>query len=412
MGTNNYRYILVDGKGSEFEIKPEDLLFQKELHSDIYAFDENLTLDANVHLFNAHFNSNKELLENLIHLYNENHLPLNPDDYMCVKLISKEMVNSYGLPIYYSGSEENKGNLLVPIIYKSDLDQADFVSNSSSNENAFYDSDLIEPDALTFFEKIPAPEYLNNNIFYNNEYNYLLNCFKKKFNTIYAAERNQGREVRLQDINGKFIPYNGADISNILFNTVSVEPQSAIKKGKVEQAVFSKYFPRGSFFYRLMLDVMIMSKRVYLVNNGKCTFDQVFSSPRITERNFIYSKDEIKKLNQQDEMYKDQERVLSDVFDDVYNATINTKTDEENLQDFINRVNANFDGVRPSYIPKETEEDMLPFRYKEVEEDKTPEDYYSIEDYYFNNEIRKAIELGDDDSSSYSDFDERHDRNR
>ena len=89
-----------------------------------------------------------------------------------------------------------------------------------------------------------------------------------------------------------------------------------------------------------------------------------------------------------------------------------TKTDEENLQEFINRVNANFDGVRPSYIPKETEEDMLPFRYKEVEEDKTPEDYYSIEDYYFNNEIRKAIELGDDDSSSYSDFDERHDRNR
>ena len=416
MGTNNYRYILVDTKGAGFEIRPKELNAGQDMNINYPRFDDNLTLDANVHMFNALFNSNRELLENLIYLYNknENNIPLNPDDYVCVKLISKEIVNSYSLPIYHHGTEENKGNLLMPIIYKSDLDHVDHQSKTAYNDNKFYDFDLVHPDALTFYERIPSPSFLNKSSFYSDVYSYLLKCFKKMYNVIFAAENKYGRKVRLQDIDGKFISLDDADIFNILYNTVSIENNGINRK--INQGVFSKYFPQGHFFYRLVLDIMIMSKRVYLVNDGKCSFKQIFMPSTITERYFIYSKeeliDEAEKLRKKYKLIEDEQEIMADVFDDVKESTINKKSEEENMQDFINKINSHFDGVRPNYIPRETEEDLLPFKYREVEEDRTPEDYYSVEDYYYNHEIRDAIDLKDNDGLIYSDLDERHDRSR
>ena len=156
---------------------------------------------------------------------------------------------------------------------------------------------------------------------------------------------------------------------------------------------------------------MIMSKRANLVNDGKCGFNDIYVSPRITERYFIYSKDEIKRLMIQDKLYEEQLKTLEDVAMDLVNSPALNKTEEEEAQDFINRINAQIDGVRPSYVKRETEEDLLPFKLYD-DEDKGPEDYYILDDYYHNKEIREAIDLAQNDTSTYSDYDERHDRTR
>lgn len=409
MGTNNYRYILVDKNGAELEIIPSELNADSEINPDCPRFSKHLTMDENVHFFNALFDTNRELMENLIYLYNENHMSLKPDDYVCVKLISKELTNSYGLPIYRSCREENKGNLLMPIIYKSDLDIVDHRAKAKKNENCFYEFDLHSPHPYTFFNRIPSTAFISSHEFYKGEFDYLLACFKKKLRSIYAIEQKKNRKVIVQEVDRENIQYQ---VSNILLNTTAVKINENTGEKEEEHDIFSKYVLPGDFFYRLMLDIMIVSKRVFLVNNGKCSFNELLPSQLMTERYFTYSKEELKKLNIKDQLYKEEQEILTNVFEDVKASMINNKSDEENLRDFINRINSNFDGTRPSYVPKETEEDLLPFRYEEVEEDKTPEEYYTLDDYYYNDEIRSVIDQSENDEHVYSDLDERHDRSR
>ncbi len=409
-GTDNYQYILVDRRGSEFKIKPSDLKKQKGMDPNYPTFDEDLNMDENVHMFNAMFDSNKELMENLIGLWNLDHTPINPDDYECVKLISKEMTNSYDLPVYYQSNDKNKGNLLMPIIYKSDLSAIDNGSRPKNNDNEFYHTDLLSPNIYTFYERIPTELFSSNNIFYNSEYRYLLNCFIKKYKGIFAAEKRYGNTVMIQDSLKRVIRLERADILQIIFNTVSVKSNDRGTVEKTEQSVFSRYVQSGDFFYRLMLDIMIMSKRANLVNDGKCGFDDIYVSPRITERYFVYSKDEIKRLMNQDKLYEEQLKTLEDVTMDLVNSPTLNKTDDEETQDFINKINAQIDSVRPSYVKRKNEENLLPFKLYDDED--TEEDYYILDDYYHNEEIREAIDLAQNDTSTYSDYDERHDRTR
>ena len=411
----SYQYVLIDKKGIPFPIKPSELLKQKGMDPNYPTFDEHLSMDENVHMFNAMFDSNKELMDNLIALWNLDHTAINPNDYECVKLITKEMTNSYGLPMYHPCKEENKGNLLVPIIYKSDLSIAEHRSKTNDNENDYYYFDLLRPDEYTFYSRIPTKLFSSNNTFYSGECKYLHECFVKKYKAIFAIEKSYGKTAIIRDFSGRRISYDDADILEIIFNTCSE------KNSQIEECIFPKYVQRGDFFYRLMLDIMIMSKRAYIVNDGKCNFGDIFVSPKITERYFIYSKDEIKKLMNQDKMNEEQLKTLTDVSMDIVESNKHIKSEEENLQDFINRINADIEGIRPTYKRRKTdeeiEEELLPFEFKKLDE-KTPndyyapEEYYTREDYYRNEEIRNAINLASNDESSYTDYDERTDRAR
>ena len=441
ISTNNYRYILTDKNGRDFEINPEELDLVKEIkkYFELIGFnykknrvDSNidLTLDDAVHVFNSLQDGNEELKNAIIEIYNRYYIPLNPDNFKSVKLITRKTTNIFGLPIYKKVGNENKGSLIVPIIYSEDIAEIDSENYYIAAEEISVPN-LIEPNILMFTFKIKTPDEIKNNSnieksmipFYVEEYALIKKYCLSILKNIEIAEKQKGNVVQIiQDYYeatknkhiDKYLSIYTASVYDIMNWT------TRISKGNIEnRKLFEYYVPTGHLFYRMIMDLLVFYKKVYLMNDQKVSIFDALKDPKMYERYLMYSEEEFIRITNEERLNKEMEEIYEDVKDDLEKIKKEEKMEkdvaqtERDFQDEINEYNENETVQRPSYVPYD-EFEGLPFEKPscEIEEDYTPEHYYSYEDVMYNKEIRDAIYPDKDSETIYSDLDERKEGNR
>ena len=462
---SSFQYILIDKYDRKFTINPEELnlvSIVKDCFKSInYNYEntagkseEDLNIDDAVYVFNALHEDNEDLKNSIISLFNQN--PdyimslLNPDDYKCIKLVTRETTNIFYLPFFEKAENskkkrDNRGSLVVPIIYSSDLRDCNFDAYSFTSKDIHVQS-FIEPGFFSLMWKIFSPEEFEKDAssdksmipLVKEQYPLIKKCFLRRLDFIEAAEKAKGKDINVQIIRDFYESTKNKHINQYIsrenatpFDIMSCT--SRVNKGVIEtRDLFKYYVPDGDFFYRMIIVLLAFYKKVFLINNKQVSLYEALKDPVMYERYLMYSEDEIAKILE-DERLKEEEKRFSaemkEIYEDVKDDLIQAKLEEDEkkkeealgfgqtereLQDEINEFNANNTAKRPSYIPAPDEYDELPFERPEfeVKSDTTPEDYYSYEDYMYNKEIRNAIDPSKDDETDFSDYHERKDGNR
>ena len=343
-----YTYLIYDDNKNPISIEPVDFNIMGYIKKACEAGKlpiKYTEIDINdaVHLFNALFYTNRELMDEIIKEYNKLHpfVPLDKEHMHYVKLVTKKYENIYGLPRTedYDSQETNnsqivKENIQVPIIYADDLKNSD--ERTTSQNKANHDMTLVhllQPSPITFLSIIDGSEseidfkYRRDpelKEFYLNLYKIFNDILQKRFQDVTKHDAFPGETMPKQSTN------------DIIFSEV-----------------FNKRCENGSIFRRMVLDEYLLYEKIHDIYKS---FEREYIPgktelhPLVFERLLTFSKSDLRNFKKISEKFPTERKEDASLTKEERVAIEKEKENEEEIikaereeQDFINRINSEFD---------------------------------------------------------------------
>lgn len=453
---SNCLYVLVDKDGRDFVIDPSETAILSTVKNYLAAYIEkfrygkprlspkdteelekslnNMSVNDAVSFFNAQFDSNEQLKNAVIDLYNKTMIPLSKSSFVGVKLVSKPTVNFYDLPVYKQNIDGSKTQIYLPIVYKSDLDNLlhDFdkeIGNSKLREGYHLTLlSILNPCMTSLYGLKTKNDVHNYNKEYiqlfNDQYSYVLDKIHKliKFSTNYMKGYKTLSGVTAFNV---ITAKDKDDIDSIILTTqaklvVNTNDEKILKVAENSEFAFD-YFTYGGndyLFTRTILCLLVLFKKVWDSSKGSISIKDVASNKELFLRFLIFSKSDIEEINEKyrlkqeideakEEYYKEEAEKKNSEDTKVADESLS----EEEMVKFINKINQQLDGSRPEYKEQIPIEDyFLPFDTRLKDPDDVPEDFYTLDDLLHNQEIIDRFSLSDETTGDYDYSDERENR--